>query len=346
MSNHKVCAVVVTYNRKKLLIECLESLKNQTRPLEGIYLIDNASLDGTSELLTEHKYIKELPSNYHENWNKCYNLKNTANGENIKFNYIRLSENTGGAGGFHEGVKRAYKDGYDWLWLMDDDAEPLNDALEKLSVYFDEKNVSALASVVKTTDNQIILGHRGYFDFKSIRNYKIVQSLSPSLINNNNTLKIDAISFVGVLINRKAIMKVGFPKKEFFVYGDDYEYSIRLRSVGEILLISDSTIQHKVYVSTNFIEKNFFGHKFNRIKYENYWISYFDKRNNVWLLKKYRRPLPYLWIMLVGSWLASIITIILFDDKKWKRIYFITAAYIDVFNDNFDNEKPKRILYN
>ena len=346
MSDHKVCAVVVTYNRKNLLIECLESLKSQSRPLEGIYLIDNASSDGTSELLVEHGYIKELPSNYHENWNKCYNLKSTVNGKNIKFNYVRLSENTGGAGGFHEGVKRAYEDGYDWLWLMDDDAEPLNDALEQLSNYFDEKNVSALSSVVKTTDNQIISGHRGYFDFKSLTNYKIVRSLPLSLIDKNNALKIDAISFVGVLINRKAIKKVGFPKKEFFVYGDDYEYSIRLRSVGEILLISKSTILHKTYVSTNFIEKKFFNHKFNRVKYENYWISYFDKRNNVWLLKKYRRPWLYLLIMLVGSWFASIITIILFDDKKWKRMYFITTAYIDAFNDTFDNEKPKRILYN
>ena len=37
-----VCAVVVTYNRKELLLECLEALRKQTRPVQGIYLIDNA----------------------------------------------------------------------------------------------------------------------------------------------------------------------------------------------------------------------------------------------------------------------------------------------------------------
>ncbi|MCD6105633.1 MAG: glycosyltransferase, partial [Thermosipho sp. (in: Bacteria)] len=40
-----VCAVVVTYNRKELLLECLEALRKQTRPLDAIYLIDNASTD-------------------------------------------------------------------------------------------------------------------------------------------------------------------------------------------------------------------------------------------------------------------------------------------------------------
>jgi len=44
-----VCAVIVTYNRKKLLLECLEGLRRQTRPVDAIYIIDNASQDGTSQ---------------------------------------------------------------------------------------------------------------------------------------------------------------------------------------------------------------------------------------------------------------------------------------------------------
>ena len=51
METETVCVVVVTYNRKELLIECLEALSKQTRPLDGIYIIDNASADGTPELL-------------------------------------------------------------------------------------------------------------------------------------------------------------------------------------------------------------------------------------------------------------------------------------------------------
>ena len=58
MSEDTTCAVVVTYNRKELLIECLESLRKQTKPLNAIYIIDNASTDGTPNLLLEKEFIK------------------------------------------------------------------------------------------------------------------------------------------------------------------------------------------------------------------------------------------------------------------------------------------------
>lgn len=344
MSEDRVCAVVVTYNRKDLLLECLKSLTNQSKPLNGIYVIDNASTDGTSELLLDNGFIEELPI-ISNDWIKCYKVRNSVNQGYIDLNYVRLSENAGGSGGFYDGVKRAYDDGYDWLWLMDDDAEPFEDALEKLSTYFNEENLSALAGVVKTRDNNIIQWHRGYFDFNNIYNYKIAKSVQSELIDSNKVLRIDVVSFVGVLINRKSITEIGFPKKELFIYGDDYEYSIRLRSVGQILLITDSIILHKDYKSSNLLKKNILLHTFYRVKYENYWILYFEIRNNIWLLNKYRRPLLYVWIMVIGSWMYNMLLIILLDDKKFKRMSFVTSAYIDGLKGNFDNNKPKEILY-
>ena len=61
MRDNTVCAVVVTYNRKNLLLECLEAIRKQTRPVDAIYIIDNASTDGTPEVLKENGYILELP---------------------------------------------------------------------------------------------------------------------------------------------------------------------------------------------------------------------------------------------------------------------------------------------
>ena len=131
-----VCAVVVTYNRKNLLIECLEAIRKQTRPVDAIYIIDNASTDGTPELLLEKGYIKELPpTNLTGPWEKTFEIKNLTDGKPIKLHYVRMHENTGGAGGFHEGVKRAYERKYDWLWLMDDDVEALRDGLEQMLEY-------------------------------------------------------------------------------------------------------------------------------------------------------------------------------------------------------------------
>lgn len=51
--SEKVCAVIVTYNRKELLRECLKAVLGQTRPPDHILVVDNASTDGTLEMLRE-----------------------------------------------------------------------------------------------------------------------------------------------------------------------------------------------------------------------------------------------------------------------------------------------------
>src|ERR1035441_9411687 len=103
-----IAAVVVTYNRKALLGECLDALLKQTHPLDAIYVIDNASTDGTKEFLNERGYLRES-----------------------KIRYVPLPDNTGGAGGFYEGLRHAFEAGFDWFWLMDDDVEPYLDGLEQ-----------------------------------------------------------------------------------------------------------------------------------------------------------------------------------------------------------------------
>jgi rhamnopyranosyl-N-acetylglucosaminyl-diphospho-decaprenol beta-1,3/1,4-galactofuranosyltransferase len=87
-----VAAVVVTYNRSRLLLECLDALLRQTRPVDKIVLIDNASTDGTVEVLRSRGYLA-----------------------NPKIDYQRSEFNSGGAGGFHDGMKRAHELGFDWI---------------------------------------------------------------------------------------------------------------------------------------------------------------------------------------------------------------------------------------
>lgn len=122
-----VCGVVVTFNRKELLKDCLKALIEQTRPLDAILIVDNASTDNTPQILLEMGYIQQLPPEKNsepyktEFMSKIKNLEN----ESIKIIYIRMNENTGGAGGFHMGQKHAFELGYDWIWLMDDDGYPI-----------------------------------------------------------------------------------------------------------------------------------------------------------------------------------------------------------------------------
>ena len=104
----RICAVVVTYNRKAVLQECLEALLSQTRPANQIMVIDNASIDGTAGMVA----------------NKFGSLKRIV--------YFNLGKNLGGAGGFHHGARYAFSAGFDWIWLMDDDCLPTQDCLSIL----------------------------------------------------------------------------------------------------------------------------------------------------------------------------------------------------------------------
>src|SRR3954447_9091811 len=103
--SERVCAIVVTYNRVELLRECLTALERQSRPVDRILVIDNDSGDGTPDIVRTEHPVAEL---------------------------VELGENRGGAGGFHEGTRRAYDEGFDWLWLMDDDTIPTETALAEL----------------------------------------------------------------------------------------------------------------------------------------------------------------------------------------------------------------------
>jgi len=322
-----VCAVVVTYNRKKLLLECLDALCKQTRPVDAIYIIDNFSSDGTPELLLENGYIDKLPP---ENLSEPFEMEVTPN-DKPKVYYVRMHENTGGAGGFHEGVKRGYERGYDWLWLMDDDAEPYLDSLEKLSKYFQMKDVVGLAGKVIRPDNSIAIYHRGTVDYSKM--FPVIQT--PLNLNDydKDICDIHTASFVGILVKSEAISKIGYPIKEYFIHHDDIEYCLRLLQVGKIKLIPQSIILHKEA-----------SHQPGRIPLSKLWLQYYGLRNLISIARKYSTNKLRLYFLIIIYLIRSILAVIVKDQDKMRRIYFLIAQVIDGFMDNFDNEKPKKIL--
>ncbi|MBA2262975.1 MAG: glycosyltransferase, partial [Solirubrobacterales bacterium] len=76
---------------------------------QSIVVVDNASTDGTPELLRERGLL-----------------------DRDAVRLLRLAENRGGAGGFAAAVEATRAQDCDWIWLMDDDSEPVPDALERL----------------------------------------------------------------------------------------------------------------------------------------------------------------------------------------------------------------------
>ncbi len=216
MTDYSVNAVVVTYNRLELLKLSLERLQKQSYKLNSIIVVNNASTDGTAA------YLKSIR-------------------DNTKLVMLNLKKNIGGAGGFFCGIKKAYEIGCDYIWIMDDDTLAEPDALEKLvnaSEVLKGKKVGFLASNVLYKDG------------------------SPCLMNISKTvpmwnefiqkgiIEISHTSFVAMLIPSEVVEKVGLPIKEYFIWGDDAEYSTRILRAGYSgYQVGDSTVYH--YMNEN-----------------------------------------------------------------------------------------------
>lgn len=215
----EVVAIVVTYNRINLLKECIQALQRQTYSEYDIVIIDNASTDGTGDFVA------------------------SINDSRIK--YINTGSNLGGAGGFSYGMNMVLKDSlYDYIWLMDDDTIPCEDALESLVSKSKQlgNNFSFLASVVKWIDGSSCIMNLQTPSPLALKN---VQALDLKLI------EIEYSSFVSCFINLAIAKEAGLPIKEFFIYGDDVEYTQRLMKLKKGYLDLDSQVIHKMVSNEN-----------------------------------------------------------------------------------------------
>ncbi|EKF9836021.1 glycosyltransferase family 2 protein, partial [Vibrio cholerae] len=191
-----VNVAVVTFNRLSLLKKTLESLENQSYPINKIYVIDNASSDGTSEWLLE--YVKNKQ----------------------KIEVIIMPTNTGGAGGFYEGMKTAYKT-CEYVWLMDDDGRPEKDCLANLISKAD-KNAILNPLVLNEDDHNFLSFRLGKFTTKQEVESSSIGGLIWGHVN----------PFNGTLIESGVIDRIGLPKKDMFIWGDEEEYILRAKRLG------------------------------------------------------------------------------------------------------------------
>lgn len=239
-----VCAVIVAYNRKDLLRQCLQAVQAQTRKVGHVLVVDNASTDGTQDMV-----VQEFP----------------------EVEVLRLSRNQGGAGGFQEGIKRAYHRGFDWFWLMDDDAVAEKDALEQLmhaSCVLRRHGVepSLLASKVVWTDGDL-----------HPMNIPTVKTSDPAAllrVVEMGFLLLRSASFVSILLQRRAVAQYGLPVGEYFVWNDDVEYTARILRKEIGVWVPRSVVTHmsavKYTPSSETAPERF----------------YYEVRNKLWMLLK------------------------------------------------------------
>lgn len=247
-----VAAVVVTRNRKHLLCECLAALLRQSRPPDRIFVVDNASTDGTAELLNTRGILADH-----------------------RLVLVRLEQNTGGAGGFHEGMRRALAERTDWLWMMDDDACADEGALQALiTAAPDRRHVYGSVAINTERGEEELCWPAARPGLHSAR---LRNELEP-------IQQVHNIPFLGLLVHGDLVAAIGLPDRDYFILGDDTEYTERARAHGcSLFLVRDSIVRHPMPLRRSF---DFMGRRFHNLILPP-WKKYYDVRNRILVGRKY-----------------------------------------------------------
>ncbi len=251
-----VDVVLVTYNRLEKLKKSLLCYDKQTVPFRSIIVVNNCSTDGTKEYLG--KWLEDKNDKYSKH-------------------VINTSSNLGGSGGFYIGQEYAAKLKPEWIFLADDDAYPHPNMIEEFENYCTHKDVdgiSAICATVYNADGTICYNHRSYVKLKKAG---LVFSMTHSSESDyNKDFSIDLLSYVGSFVNASKMKKVGLVNKDYFIYADDAEHSLRLKSVGDIICVPSVKITHDSGQENEKNDENIVS-----------WRDYYAERNFIHMLKKH-----------------------------------------------------------
>ncbi|SDQ10044.1 glycosyltransferase [Quadrisphaera sp. DSM 44207] len=242
----RVVAVVVAFDRRELLVRVLQALAAQTRPLDCVVVLDNASSDGSAEAARRAAADLAVP-----------------------VDVVALPRNTGGAGGFAAGLARAITEhAADWVWLMDDDTVPTPTALEQLLAARDAHpgEVAVLASRVVWHDGR-------EHPMNTPRRRPLARAAARAGAASAGAVPVRSASFVSLLVDAEAVRADGLPVADYFIWNDDFEFTTRLLRARTGLHCPASVVVHetRVFGGTDVDP----GPRF-----------YFEVRNKVWLFTR------------------------------------------------------------
>jgi GT2 family glycosyltransferase len=275
----RVVAVVVAYNRRDLLAEVLSALAAQRHPLARVVVVDNASTDDSADVVRAAGELVDL---------------------------VPLERNTGGAGGFAAGMAVALdRHAPDWLWLMDDDTVPAEDALEAMLAAVAASEFVAAGSRVVWTDGT-------EHPMNTPRAKPFVSRDERAAAERRGGIPIRSTSFVSMLVRADVVREVGLPIADYFIWNDDFEYSTRVLRGRRGIHVPGSVVVHKTKVlgSTDVDP----GARF-----------YYEVRNKLWMFRHSRSLSPFEKLVYGGSSvLRWIRTFLRSDDRAvlrdgWRR---------------------------
>lgn len=289
----KAIAVVVSYNRRALLSECISALRNQTKKLDAILVVNNGSTDDTEQWLKEQSDISFI-----------------------------TQKNLGSSGGFNAGISWAYKNGYSWIWCMDDDGYPKEDALENILAVETETLCLRNCAVINKEDKKsFVWKTKGFATIDDV---------------DSNVIYGVGHPFNGTLLHRNIVERVGLPDPSLFLWGDESEYFQRITKKNKIPVCT-------VASSIHYHPASAFSYK-NDWDFSKSWKMYYYVRNRLYIQNtKFSNKLVA--FANYACFLLAMAAVVLVYQKtdKLKKLSFILWPAVDAVTNDF-SQSPVTIL--
>lgn len=208
--------VVVTYNRRNLLEKCIEKITLQKHSADKVVIVNNNSTDQTRDFL------------------------DSLSGK--EYIVINLDDNLGASGGFEAGLKRIVKENVDFVLLIDDDAHIDENYLYYINKYAEKyPDVKAFSGTVYE-NGEISVIHR-----RRIKNKMTLKDEAVSADEYMNPVfNYDLSSFCGLVIHKDVVLKIGYPRVDYFTQYTDTEYSLRVDRYTKIINVNKAFLVHKI----------------------------------------------------------------------------------------------------
>ncbi len=212
----ELSVIIVNYNVKHFLEQCLHSVQNASKSIEmEIFVVDNNSVDGSSQLIKE-----KFPDIY----------------------FIENKENTGFSKANNQAITLA-KGKY--ILLLNPDTVVEEDTFEKVISFMDThpdagglgvKMIDGKGSFLPESKRGLPTPWTAFFKIfglaKLFPKSKRFGKYHLSYLNENEINEVDVLSGAFMLLRKSALDKAGLLDETFFMYGEDIDLSYRIQLEG------------------------------------------------------------------------------------------------------------------
>jgi len=282
----KVSVVTPNYNGIKFLNTYFETLSFQSKHIEEIIIIDNASQDGSYELIEEYVSSPDYP---------------------IPIKLIKNDENLGFAPAVNQGIEIAKSE---YIFSLNNDVELESDVVENLVETMDRliennKNPFSVASKMVQYHNKKLIDDCG--DEYTLLGWCKKAGDNQSIEKYTEEREIFS-SCAGACLYRKSILnKIGYFDESFFAYVEDIDLSYRALINGYKNFFSPNAIVYHYGSGTS-------GSRYNEFKIK------LAARNNIWLVYK-NQPIPQKILNFIFLFLGFLLKYLFFYRKGYGSIY-------------------------